>query len=154
MRKTVDRALVRRMIREIQTLRGWSSKRFDGSDIPGAAFGAGLDIDCPWQLKAQDYCFEISCCNGFLVLVVDTYECSGRGTQAGDAWDVDQWEVEKFILSVTASRIGFHTLSRIGRALVAGRNVEFGNGLVVPGICKVGADRALIQVAIRGGSDE
>ena len=160
MRKHIDRALERRKNREIKVLRSWTDKRMDGSVIPGEAFGIGTRLDIwgwlPVSLKTKDYDFTITQeSDGGLRLAVDSYEASGRAKQAGEDWDVDQWCEEHIIItSTTSNRIDFRYLSRIGRALVAGRNVEFGNGLVVPGICKVGADRALIQAAIRGGSDE
>ena len=143
MRKHIDRALERRKNREIKVLRSWTDKRMDGSAIPGEAFGIGARCHSPiWQspcMKSMDYHFSISPrTDQRLELVVDSYECSGRGSLAGKAWDVDQWDAEKIILSANFNRIGFRILSRIGRTLVAGRDVVMSDGVVVPGIRKEG----------------
>ncbi|WP_218241546.1 hypothetical protein [Comamonas fluminis] len=131
---------------EAAALRRWTTKRADGSAVPGEAFGicmldysSLLDLDC---LKAKDYYFSIGPRDGRLELVVDSYECSGRGTQAGMAWDVDQWDAEKIVISANPTRCGFRVLARIGRTLVAGRDVVLSDGSLVSGVRKVGGAHA------------
>lgn len=140
MRKKVDRKLVHRKIKEILALRRWSDKRWDGSPIPGEAFGIGARCNTPvWQsdcMKSKDFDFAIRQDGEHLMLMVDAYTASGRGKQAGSAWDVDQWEAEKIFIVGDLNRDGFRSLSRIGRLLVQDRHVTLGDGTLVPGIGK------------------
>ena len=144
MNKTIDLALERRKIREIKVLRSWTAKRMDGSVITGEAFGIGAHCESPfWQsacMKAKDYHFTITReSDGSLRMAVDSYEASGRAAQAGEDWNVDQWREEHIIITCTTSnRIDFRDMSRIGRVLVAGRDVVMSDGVVVPGIRKEG----------------
>lgn len=131
---------------EVSVLRSWSDKSGDGSTIPGVAFGNGCRVDMGlWiseRLKSKDYDFYIEQDGDRLSLVVDAYTASGRAEQAGEAWDVDQWDAEKIYFSANFSRGGFHDLSSIGRTLVAGRDVVLRDGLVVFGGHQVGGRHA------------
>jgi len=112
--------------------------RFDGSPMPGFAFGVDLPDSVFSGLEAKDYLFEILVAgDGRLQLAVDVYTALGLAADP-EAFDVDRWEDMKLVFEASATRSGFGELARIGRSLLAGRTVRFPDGKVLS-LAMVGA---------------
>lgn len=142
MRKPIDRAAVRKQIKERLALRRWTDKDMDGYVIPGEAFGAGIRLDTPvWQsecMKSKDYPFTIVAQDGFLNLEVDTYTAAGLPAE-GSEFDVDAWDGGKLYLQANAiSRDAFQELHRVARVLISGGNICLNDGTVISGVKKQG----------------
>jgi len=104
---------------------------FDGSPIPGYAFGMGLSGENFAALEVKDYLFEIRAVgDGLLQMAVDVYTALGLAADP-ETFDVERWDAMKLVLEASATRCGFAELARIGRALLAGRTVRFPDGKVL-----------------------
>ena len=114
---------------EVAVLRGWSDKGYDGSTIPGEAFGIGArdSVFFSDQLKATDYNFTITVEDGELELVIDTYTAIHGSMTFGDPFDVDAWHDGFLVFRAPASRANFRELARIARRLLTGRMVTLVN---------------------------
>ena len=110
---------------EVAVLRGWSDKGYDGSTIPGEAFGIGArgNVFFSAQLKATDYNFRIAVEDGELELVIDTYTAIHGAMTGSDPFDVDAWHDGFLVFSAPASRVNFRELAHIARRLLTGRMV-------------------------------
>ncbi|MBY0464768.1 MAG: hypothetical protein K2W33_07465 [Burkholderiales bacterium] len=121
--------------REVDVLRSWSHKRFDGSPIPGEAFGL---CTRPEFLKrwnpSKDYNFSIEETKGILTLEVDYYTAARGPFASDDNFDVDEWEDAKLFLHAQASRQNYLNLQSVARALLAGRDAFYPTGEVIKGV--------------------
>lgn len=93
--------------------------------MPGMAFGYNLD---PLSF-AKHFNFDITQEGDSLLLTVDRYSAT---TEDGPDWDVDKWEEQKsFFVASPCNRHNFYELSRIGRALLNGRDVILSDGTLI-----------------------
>lgn len=97
--------------------------------MTGMAFGYADDTFG----DAKHFNFDITHDGDGLMLTVDRYSAT---TEVGPDWDVDQWDAQKLFFTSLCTRQAFYVLSRIGRALLNGRNVMLPDGTVIPGVAK------------------
>lgn len=110
---------------------------FDGTPIPGHAFGMNLcDAGQVRGQAAPEYFFAITVADGRLRLELDTYSANfGRFHGAGDDFDVDAWEAGKLILeSSPPTRESFRWLHQTARNLLAGNDVRLPCGVYLMGL--------------------
>ena len=122
MKKPVDRAAVRRVIRETLFLRRLVEKRLDGSPIPGKAFGLDLTNSVP-ALSAKEYLFSITVDPLGLELEIDVYSATHPEWKTSTDFDVDAWEAGKLRLVAAPLRTNYQTLQRVARACLSGFDV-------------------------------
>jgi hypothetical protein len=122
---------------EVAVLRSWVDKSFDGSPLPGEAFGVGVGdrhLHQPVSLKAKDYNFVIYEVNGLLLLEIDAYTATHGSFINSDSFDVDAWEDAKLLLHVPTSRQGYQALHQASRILLKGEDVHLPSGEVIKGV--------------------
>lgn len=123
---------------EVAVLHSWVEKRFDGTPIPGEAFGIGASLRTfhePPSLKAKDYNFCIQCEQGVLTLQVDTYTAI-YGLNPIRGFD-DEAFFDGFLeLQKDACRQGYRALHQAARILLKGRDVHLPNGEIIKGVVK------------------
>lgn len=122
---------------EVAVLRSWSHKRFDGTPIPGGAFGvcSRLEFWKSWN-PSKEYNLSIEEAEGILTLEVDCYTAARGPCVSDDDFDVDEWEDAKLFLHAQASRQNYLNLQSVARALLAGRDAFYPNGDVIKGVVK------------------
>lgn len=115
---------------EIKALRRFGRVCFDGSPMPGQAFGLSW-ADGP-AMCHDSWLFQIQIGkDGTLELVVDAYSAV-RGEHLGaEEFDVEEWDALKIVCSAPCSRGGYKKLVQIGRGLLSGRPVTFSDGSVL-----------------------
>lgn len=138
MRKYIDRATVRKVIRERLALRKIARSSF-GRIVPGEAFGCGTLCDgLARGPDVKDYLFTITADAHVLRLEVDAYTAKYGAKFAPDGFDVDAWELEKIVLTASPpSRAAYRLMHRAARMVLAGVSVRLPGCDLLPGIQKV-----------------
>lgn len=138
MRKYIDRAVVRKVIRERLALRKMAQGDFSRI-VPGEAFGSDWRFDyLTREAVAKDYLFSITADSHVVRLEVDAYTAKCGPKFAGDSFDVDAWELETIVLTVSPpSRAAYRLMHRTARMVLAGVSVRLPGCDLLPGIQKV-----------------
>lgn len=121
---------------EVAALRRWVQKRFDGTSIPGQAFGICMQTECLTGNRAKEYDFTITESNDILTLEIDCYTAMHGLSFTPDSFDVDAWEDAKLFFYVPSSRVAYVELHRMARALLNGRDVRLPDGEIIKGVVK------------------